>query len=282
MQCIGSSAIDASINMQPAVLASFKSVSFPNSKATWHIGVEDTLVLDDIVFVRLSKGNSSLSSLVGNIGGYLCLRFSKGLEALQDLRNAVAPQASDADCSLFDDTPKSSKKPRLSRGEMSGLRENPQIIDIAFKLQGVEDDIVVKTIRAVHPRDCMWIEFEPEAIGAVIQFLSEGGFHERGKRKRVAQEEKLPQGIHTVRRYNGDLGYRVVYTTNDGVKKFKSLNTLESALAFHADPEAAVAADCEDEDDDEGQQGQHVGAGEAVIRNVADASMVEDANNDAS
>ena len=283
-QCIGSSAIDASISMRSAALASFKSVSFPNSKATWHIGAEDTLERDDLVLVRLNKGNSSLSSLVGNIGGYLCLRFSKGMETLQDLRNAVVSEAPDAsECSLFDDAPKSSKK-RVSRGDMKDARRHPQIIDIALKLQGVEDAIVIKTIKAVHPNDCVWVEFDPEAISAAIQFLIEGGFHDRVRRKRVAQDEELPNDIQRRRRYNGEVGYRVVYMS-EGVSKTKCLNTLEAALAFHADPETAVADGCEDEDDDVDdfhRQDQPVGAGEAMIRNAADAAMVHDANNDAS
>lgn len=245
-QNIGSSDADASNVMRTPSLASHRTVSFLENKAVWNIAAEDTLDIDGVIFVRLNKGNSSLSSLVGNIGGYLCLKWSKGLESMQQMRNAVRDVASDdaGESSLFDEAPRTSnKRIHTSRDVLKNQRQHPRIVEIQLKLKDEEDVISVKTIKAIHPNDCVWIEFVDEAIGAAIQFMVEGGFHDRAKRKRQLEEE-LPGGMQKRRMYNGEVGYRVQYK-KDELIKFKCFTNLHDALTFHADPEYALEAEAE-------------------------------------
>ena len=157
---------------------------------------------------------------------------------MQELRNATIEEAVDADeCSLFDDAPKMSKK-RRSKGLMDSARQHPQIVDIPLKLQDKEEPIVVRVVKAVHPNDCFWIEFNDEHISAAIQFMIEGGFTEDSRRKRPL-DEKLPIGVH--RRGSG---FRIQYT-HDGACKYKCVGSMHDALAFHADPEAYLIAEAE-------------------------------------
>jgi hypothetical protein len=244
-QNIGSSAVGASNAMRTPFLASHRTVSFEKIKAEWIITDEDTVDLDGVIFVRLNKGNSSLSSLVGNIGGYLCLKWSKGLESLQQMRNAVRDVAPDdaGECSLFDESPPKMQKRNRPIADIIHQRQHPQIVEIQLKLKDKEDHISIKTIKAIHPNDGVWIEFECEAIGAAIQFIIEGGFHDRAKRKRQLEEE-LPSGMQKRRMYNGEWGYRVQYK-KDGLLHFKCFTNLPDALAFHADPASALAAEDE-------------------------------------
>lgn len=248
--------------MLKASLSFYRSVTLPNCKQAWAIKTEDTMEVDDVVFVKLNRRNSSLSSLLGNVGGHMCLKRSSGYEAMQQLRNSASEQACDAEeCTLFD-VPKVFKK-RTSRGLMDTARQHPQHVEIPVKLAGHEDDpIMVRVLKAVHPNDCLWIEFTPEAISAILQYVVEGGFSDCNKRSRTGQAEKLPNGVH--RRGSG---FRVRHM-QDGIVKYKCVDNLQDALAFHADPEAFLIAEADadsgHDQSDEQEDSSHGQAEEAA------------------
>ena len=88
--------------MLKTCLDTTRIVSLPDLKHAWKITSEDTVVVDDVVFVRLNSRSSSLSSMLGNVGGHLCLTRSEGLQALMELRNKQS-ERTDGGYTLFDE-----------------------------------------------------------------------------------------------------------------------------------------------------------------------------------
>ena len=98
-------------NILPAVKLSH-TVQVEGNPRTWTIKHNDIKIIDDVEFVKMLAESSTLSSLLGNQGGYLCLSRSNGYDKLVKLRNDQACAAvfmpADA-CTLFE-TPVKSKR----------------------------------------------------------------------------------------------------------------------------------------------------------------------------
>ena len=88
--------------MLKASLDTTRNVSLPGFKGSWAIKSKDTVEVDDEVFVRQDTKNSSVSRMLGNTHGYLCLSRSEGLKALVKLRNQES-ERSEGGCTLFDE-----------------------------------------------------------------------------------------------------------------------------------------------------------------------------------
>ena len=229
--------------MRTAGLSVIRSVTLPDRKHVWRIKDEDTVVIDDTPFVRLNKWSSTLSSLLGNVGGFMCLKRSQGLDALQELRKTASEHDAETDeCSLFD-VQKTPKKRAVSKGAMNSARQHPQIVDVGLQLQGEAEPIAVRLIKAVHPTDCVWVEFKEEPISAVIQFLIEGGFN--GSKRAKHADQQLPVGVQRRK-----AGFRVKFK-HENKYKFKCVRSMEDAIRFHADPSAYLEAETEVVDDDD-------------------------------
>ena len=65
-----------------------RTIEIAGYKKEWQIKSDEIVIVDETCFVKLNVGNSSLSSVIGNVGGYLCLSRSIGLQELTDFRNA--------------------------------------------------------------------------------------------------------------------------------------------------------------------------------------------------
>ena len=223
--------------MLKARLDMTRNVSLPGVKGSWLIKAQDTVEADGEVFVRLNKGNSSLSSMLGNVHGYCSLSRSEGLKVILKLRNQESERSEG--CTLFDE--QQPNKKRLSRSAASQeRREHSKTVHISIDEENPEAKVLM--LKAVHPTDCAWILYEEESVNAVLNFVLKKGF---SGNKRLRNPDKLPVGIS---RLSTSGGFIVKYTT-DGIVKRKKLNDLETALVFHADPEAYIAQEQLDEDE---------------------------------
>ena len=99
-----------------ATLNSSRSVKIDGIKGEWIIKDKDTQECDGVQYVRMSVQSSSLSALLGNVGGYRCLNRSIGFRKLLELKEQRSEEqldnhaaAADA-CTLFDDVP--AQRPR--------------------------------------------------------------------------------------------------------------------------------------------------------------------------
>ena len=235
--------------MLTATLQMIREVSLPGSKLHWKIKHDEVVTVDGEAFVKLSATNSSLSSLLGNKGGYLCLSRSHGYKALVELRNKEAGLAKEeeirqAECNLFDDAKKF--KIVRSRTAMADDRQhNHRTITVSI---GFPPNIPSQAVllRPVHPSDAVHIKFEGVTVSAVLDWLGKHEFS--GAYKRTRNPDMLPKGIS-----RHASGFIVAYTAEDGRVKRKLLHELDAALAFHADPSAV------DEDTEDGRElnGQH-------------------------
>ena len=214
-----------------------RNVSLPGVKGSWLIKAQDTVEVDGEVFVRLRTTNSSLSSMLGNVQGYCCLNRSEGLKVILKLRNQESERSEG--CTLFDE--QQPNKKRLSRSAASQeRREHSKTVLISIDEENPEAKVLM--LKAVHPTDCAWILYEEDSVNAVLNFLLKKGF---SGTKRLRNPDKLPVGIS---RLSTSGGFIVKYNT-DGIVKRKKLNDLETALVFHADPEAYIAQEKLDEDE---------------------------------
>ena len=214
-----------------------RNVSLPGVKGSWLIKAKDTVEVDGEVFVRLDKTNSSLSSLLGNVHGYCSLSRSEGLKVILKRRNQESERPEG--CTLFDEQQPTKK--RRSKGAASKeRREHSKTVHIAIDEENPEAKVLM--LKAVHPTDCAWILYEEESVNAVLNFVLKKGF---SGDKRLRNPDKLPVGIS---RLSTSGGFIVKYTT-DGIVKRKKLNDLETALVFHADPEAYLAQEQLDQDE---------------------------------
>ena len=228
--------------MLTAVLQMTREVSLPGSKRCWKIKHDEVVTVDGEAFVKLSVTNSSLSSLLGNKGGYLCLSRSHGYKAIVELRNKEDDRAKEEDhrqgeCNLFDDA----KKIKIvrSRTAMADDRQHnhrPITVSIGFP-PNIPSQVVL--LQPVHPSDAVYIKFEDVTVSAVLDWVRK---HQFSAAKRTRNPDMLPIGIS-----RHSKGFIVTYTAEDGSLKRKLLHELDSALAFHADPFAG------DEDPEEGQ-----------------------------
>jgi hypothetical protein len=223
-----------------------RSINVSGKKQHWQIKSDESVMIEDTCFVQLNARNSSLSSVLGNVGGYLCLTRSNGLKELTDLRNAevhrlrqaeLEAEQSENKCNLFDDV-----KAIILRRSKQDIKEERLNRRTCVIYLGMVPFMPVRVtmLRPIHPTDAVYIVFEDDVVSVVLTWLIEKGFVET---KRARNPEQLPKGISRI----GRLGcYQVMYTAKDGSKKRKLKHELADALAFHADPH-----DSENENTDE-------------------------------
>ena len=172
-------------------LQDFKIVSSPGLKHKWKIPAADVKIVDNETFVRLRPFSYTLCGMVfeGNHDAGApstshkersageSLTCSHGYNQLVKLRNeACVPEVQGSD--LFEVS--NVKKPRanMSRLEMQQKRsdENFETIQLDLDL-GAGALSTINVLKHVgSARDALWIKFEKESIGAVIQFIRSKGF----------------------------------------------------------------------------------------------------------
>ena len=172
-------------------LQDFKIVSSPGLKHKWKVPAADVKIVDNETFVRLRPFSYTLCGMVfeGNHDAGApstshkersageSLTCSHGYNQLVKLRNeACVPEVQGSD--LFEVS--NVKKPRanMSRLEMQQKRsdENFETIQLDLDL-GAGALSTINVLKHVgSARDALWIKFEKESIGPVIQFMRSKGF----------------------------------------------------------------------------------------------------------
>jgi hypothetical protein len=213
-----------------ALLTMRRSVKIDGLTGEWIIREKDTKECNGVKYVKVSKEDSSLSSLLGNVGGYFCLRRSIGFRNLVELRNEQLKPAVEATCTLFDDVPE--QPDRASKSRPVYESRAPDGSCVALEVGGATAEI--KVLLATH-RCSMFVAFEAETIQTVIKYFLEAGFDpKKVKTKRNADDaemDELPAGV-----WRYPKGYSVAYTHTDGRKCRKYMRNLCDALKFHANP----------------------------------------------
>lgn len=252
------------VNMEPAAVSldTHRVVSVAGCKDPWVIKQNDVMTIDEDVFVKLNTRNSSLSTMLGNQGGFRCLSRSNGYHELLKLRNDKA-FAAETGCNLFE-TPK--KKPkRKSLQRHAADRMNPGSISVVLNIEN--SDYIIKIVRPSMPTDCLFVAFEQDTIQPVIRWLQDKGFKDVNPKR--TPKPTLPKGI-----YRHPKGFTVSYTDSDGSKRRKLKAELSEALIFLANPHIDDKDDDEDDECDDGDEDQDGSLGDDK-ENVANAADEE-------
>ena len=208
----------------------------------WKIPQKDVRSVDggERVFVRIDCCSRTLQKVISSKnakGGQDEQGMGRSIannEALLDMlkqRNALQDGEADSEkkqCSLFvevdSQTPeaKKQKTARTPRAEMKLARMHPHMI--SMDLETPAGTTTVWVLKYVHPRDALFVEFEPDQIEAVLYQLWSSDWSDGVGRKR---DPTLPKGVwfHN-KKY-------LVHVKDNVVGKMvsRSFSTLEDATA---------------------------------------------------
>lgn len=220
--------------MRDATLEVSRSVSIEGVKPIWKIHKpSDSIEVDGVVFVRVSRTMYSLNSLVAFGHGEVpdgheqeCVRLSKGLKALVSQRNMLQAEAFKEEsrgCQLFDQAPKQHKQV-TSHAQKADMRKTPQTMELSVEIDGSAHKLEV--LRPVHPTDNLFVAYQAPMIATLLHVMRTGGFDEPILRPR---HPELPKGIHKRKNF-----YLAKYKKPSGSNGYKKLKTVEEAVAFLA------------------------------------------------
>ena len=257
-------------------MSDIKCVQVSGVKGTWKIINDDQRQVEEgdstVCYVRVNPICRSLVSIVcdGNDHspsplpkGYSLTR-SIGLNKLIKIRNSQ--QVADLEkenetldgCTLFgeDDKAPKAKKSKLQKEAAKTI--NQEHASMVLTLELASGPACVRVLRPVHPKDGLFVLYNPADLGALITYLRDEGFDEA---LAVAKDLQLPKGV--VKRGHS---FIVKYVKLDGSTGFKTCHSIEDAVAFQANPSeplyddpAAVGGAGDDEDE----------AAIEVVRNLA-------------
>lgn len=206
-------------------LSVVRSVKYTGCKGEWVIKGADMKECDGNVFVKLSTQNSSLSTMLGNKGGFRCLNRSVGFRNLKQLRNdhLKADSPAEDDCTLFDDA-----APKPSPSKNARVRPADHCVEVEIEIDGVAT--AVKLLVSSYRDDPLFIAFEDDTVHAVIKYILDNGFDvETPCKSKRKGEEALPAGI-----WRHSKGFTVNYTDDMGIKRQKFTTSMDKALKIYA------------------------------------------------
>ena len=219
-----------------ATLATSRSVKIDGISGEWVIRDQDTQSCNDVMYIKVDKDDSRLSSFLGNRGGYRCMRRSIGLAKLFDMRNKqllkpdddVAPSPA-AKCTLFDDvesSPAAKSRPVYESRTPAGSYVEVQVGGTSLRIK-----MLVSSRRSK-----MYIAYEADSMEVFFKYVLQEGFRTDTLRHRDDAGNALAAGIW--RHARGKLaGYcSVAYSSSDGKKRRKYVKSLEDAIVFHENP----------------------------------------------
>lgn len=214
-----------------ATLATSRSVKIDGISGEWVIRDQDTQSCNDVMYIKVDKDDSRLSSFLGNRGGYRCMRRSIGLTKLFDMRNKqlLKPDDAQTKCTLFDDvepSPAAKSRPVYESRTAAGS---------CFEVQVGGTSLEIKMLVSSH-RSKMYIAYEADSMEVFFKYVLQEGFRPETLRHRDDDGNELAAGIW--RHARGKLaGYcSVAYSSSDGKKRRKYVKTLEDAIVFHENP----------------------------------------------
>ena len=79
----------------------------------------------------------------------------------------------DSTCTLFEPA---KKKPKLSKGTVSEMRQNPKTIEIEIEVG--DEKIPIDVIRHVHRKDNLFVAYDATQLSAIIQFIRDHGLQD--------------------------------------------------------------------------------------------------------
>ena len=224
-------------------------VKIRNMKASWHVDASNVkpmgLKVVSLVLTVIMQDNEHMGA--GSFG-YVTnqtLNTSRGLAKLTKLRNqqqsedliAYANEFHAGSCTLFGT---SNKRPRINFNKHSHRFNANE--DASMVLEP-EPGKAIKVLRPCRPLESIWVSKDPASIANLISYIRSEGFDS----SLVAP--KLPKGIQ-----RRGQKFVVKYIKEDGSNGWKTLSTLEAAVAYQETKQAAAESDAREPVEAEGEK----------------------------
>ena len=234
-------------------------VNIRNMKASWHVDASDVKSLDGGEWLKVWPKSHTLVKVImldnehmgaGSSGSVYnqTLYTSIGLANLKKLRNqqqsedliAHANAFHDGSCTLFGT---SNKRPRINFNKHS---QQLNAHEGASMVLEPEPGKAIKVLRPYSSLESIWVSKDPASIANMINYIRSEGFDSE------LVNSKLPKGIQ-----RRSQKFVVKYIKEDGSDGWKTLSTLEAAVAYQEKKETPAQCDAgepveaEDESDSE-------------------------------
>ena len=235
------------IAIMQAVLAEILCINVGGLKTTVRISKpEDFMHVNDITLVRICSKSSWVHLICEDnpkapqpVPKNFSLTKSIGFKSLMKLRNSAqaadfASEEKSSSCNLFGNAPASKKAKKLSRARINAMRQAHSLVSIQLDHYGS-----VQMLRPVHTNDALFVEYSPEAITAVINYMREKGFEDTDQGS--VKDSSLPKGI-----WKRADHFVVQFKKADDTFGYKRCATLEDCIIFQAEQaeQADLAAEC--------------------------------------
>ena len=199
-----------------AQLSDIKMVKLDGvENAAWKIMPVDQKTVNGELYVRIQVKSQSLMHLVkphASSKAWLSMSTSKGLKALIASRNNVQQsyahdQAGQAPAALMDDEGKSNQKaPRRSRYEIESAYKESESMNLDVEGQQI------KVLKSVNPKDALYVLYNADDLGVVLNFLRDQGFDDSLCTSRIQHDgdqgiQKRGNGFTVLNKYTGKRSY---------------------------------------------------------------------------
>ena len=224
-------------------LSEVKLISMSGYKSQLKVYPEDSVDVDGVAFVRLKPFCTSLVHMVyeGNTlapvhSKNATLSNCRGMMEMLRARNKASGATRQAipasSCSLFanpdddkeNDAGPRPKKPRqrMPAVEMKAQREAREQIEIDITVDG--NVVSIPVLKAVHPRDALFVKYDPEVLGCVLKCFRDDGF-----------EEPKAQNAHPNVYQRAGFILAVHKPEGGGKTRYKKVKDVEDALTWQAE-----------------------------------------------
>ena len=236
-----------SICIMNVQIADIKVISMGGYKSQWRVYPEDVIAVGGESFVRLKPYCTGLKALISENNEHLPSRKWKSLTETRGWQNIIqmrtdasvteTPNDSSEPC-LFDTTNKQVKRPRKSRALIKHERAlDKEVVEIKIEVDGQSHNVSI--IKAILPKDSLYVQCDSITIGLVVKYIRDKGF---------AEKECLPEQC---RRHLPSGKILTWHIDEQNKTKYKLTDDVTTALMWQSG-----MAECHGVHDDDGEHAE--------------------------
>ena len=241
----------AESTLQKFKLCVSRQVTSASGKHHWKTGPDETIVVDDVPYIKVKANSYVLLQIVWEDNDHapewykgVSLTCCNGYNELIATRNKMQAIYLTPDVvgtgTLFEIEASSKKRAKGSMSERKIKRDRHEVMTMAVSLMdGNKHDISV--VRPVHPRETLYVQYDPVMIAVVVQCMRESGFTD------MPPANALGPNMTGIRKIS-ESRFLIVYKDKQGTKRYKNTTNIEEAIAFRNESTPAVFDDGEFEE----------------------------------
>jgi hypothetical protein len=208
-----------------------RKFQFAGEKAWWEIKSSDTIMIDDVEYVKLPRAGVNIgftrlvvegcSSVPDPLPKGFSLTQSRGYRTLVQLRNTAQSNDLLAEHNaripeMFRASAKKAKNVRLTKDRIMELKEHPDVVWIIIPPCGsYTEPTNVAVKRPLHAREDLAVQCEGCVLQHIIEFIRSEGFDET-----LQRPKSLPRGIYRKDGHKYPLQYAYVDSNGKRCRHF--------------------------------------------------------------